>query len=129
LEKPIVHPEFDLVSELRNVCIKVPLLQAIKYIPIYFKTIRELCVNKHIINKIEPTKIQFVGRSIDLTSEQIFMGMYQDPDNPIVSVHINVFLIPNTLIDLGVSINIMTLHTMEQLQLLNLHPTPIVLEL
>jgi hypothetical protein len=71
LEKPIVHPEFDLVSELRNVCIKVPLLQAIKDIPIYAKTIRELCVKKPRRKKIEPTKIQFVGRSTDLMSGQI----------------------------------------------------------
>jgi hypothetical protein len=63
LEKPIVRPKFDLASEFRNVCIKVPLLQAIKYILIYDKTIRELSVKKPIRKNIEPTKIQFVGRS------------------------------------------------------------------
>jgi hypothetical protein len=44
-------------------------------------------------------------------------------------VHINGILVPNTLIDLGETINIMTKKTMEQLQLLNLRPTPTVLEL
>jgi hypothetical protein len=40
LEKPIVHPEFDLVFELRNIFIKFSLLQDIKYILIYAKNIR-----------------------------------------------------------------------------------------
>jgi hypothetical protein len=44
LEKPVVQPEFDLETELRNVCVKIPLLQAIKDVPIYAKTIRELCI-------------------------------------------------------------------------------------
>lgn len=115
MDKPIVHHEFDLISELRNVCIKVPLLQAIKDIPIYAKIIRELCVKKPRRKKIEPTKIQFVGRSTDVMSGQICVEKYQDLGNLIVSVHINNVLVQNTLIDLGAAINIMTLQTMEQL--------------
>jgi len=46
LEMKLKQPEFDLVSELRNVCIKIPLLQAIKDIPIYAKTVKELCTKK-----------------------------------------------------------------------------------
>ena len=42
IEKPIVQSEFDIMNELRNVCVKIPLLQAIKYVPIYAKTIKEL---------------------------------------------------------------------------------------
>jgi hypothetical protein len=57
-----------LISKLRNVCIKVPLLQAIKDIPIYAKTIRELFLKKPGRKKIEPTTIQFIGRSTDLMS-------------------------------------------------------------
>ena len=30
IEKPIIHPEYDIMNELKNVCIKIPLLQAIK---------------------------------------------------------------------------------------------------
>jgi len=33
IEKPIVLPEFDLKSELQNVCVKIPLLQSIKDFP------------------------------------------------------------------------------------------------
>ena len=35
-------PNYDFLDELRNVCIKIPLLQAIKEIPILAKTIKEL---------------------------------------------------------------------------------------
>ena len=40
---PISLPEFDVLDELKNVCVKIPLLQAIKDISIYTKAIKELC--------------------------------------------------------------------------------------
>ena len=40
IEKPIVHPEYNILNELKNICIKIPLLQAIKDIPIYIKVIK-----------------------------------------------------------------------------------------
>ena len=55
---------------------------------------------------------------------------YANPGNPIVSVTINNVSIGNTLVDLVVAINIMTINTVELLQLSQfLHPTPTVLEL
>ena len=40
MEKPIACSKFYLIFELRNVCAKIPLLQAIKEIPIYAKIVR-----------------------------------------------------------------------------------------
>jgi hypothetical protein len=40
IEKPIVQSEFGIMNELRNVCVKIPLLQAIIDVPIYAKTIK-----------------------------------------------------------------------------------------
>ena len=45
LPRPIITPDFDILAELRNLCIKIPLLQAIQDIPIYAKAIKELCGN------------------------------------------------------------------------------------
>jgi len=42
---------------------------------------------------------------------------YRDPRNPIVTISINDVSIGNTLIDLGVAINIMIVLTMETFQL------------
>jgi hypothetical protein len=46
IEKPIVQSEFDIMNELKNVYVKIPLLQVIIDVPIYAKTIKELCTNK-----------------------------------------------------------------------------------
>ena len=40
LPKPIVSLDSYLLRELKNLCIKIPLLQAIQDIPIYAKTIK-----------------------------------------------------------------------------------------
>ena len=55
-------PESSLASDLRNLFIKVPLLEAIKEIPIYTKIIRELCLKKPGRGRLEPQAIQFVVR-------------------------------------------------------------------
>eukprot|EP00253_Pinus_taeda_P021297 PITA_21297 len=57
------------------------------------------------------------------------MQKYVDPCSPIVKTHINGVEIPNTLIDLGAAINIMSRQTMEQLKLPNLLFTPTLLQL
>jgi len=49
----LTHPvqptpqENELMGELKNICVKIPLLQAIKDVPIYNKLIREKCF-KHL---------------------------------------------------------------------------------
>eukprot|EP00253_Pinus_taeda_P008796 PITA_08796 len=57
------------------------------------------------------------------------MQKYVDPGSPIVKTHINGVEIPNTLIDFGAAINIMSTQTMEQLKLPNLLFTPTLLQL
>jgi len=57
------------------------------------------------------------------------MEKYTDPGNPIVFVQIGDVLLSNVLIDLGEAINVMTKQTMDQLGLVHIRPTPIVLEL
>jgi hypothetical protein len=46
LEKPLTQPTFDFLGELKNVCVKILLFQAIKDVPIYFKEIQELFLRK-----------------------------------------------------------------------------------
>jgi hypothetical protein len=40
IEKPTVYPNFDIVGELKNLYVNIPLLQALQDIPIYAKTIK-----------------------------------------------------------------------------------------
>ena len=61
IEKPIVHSQFDLENELRNVCIRIPLLQAIRDVPIYSKMVRELCLKKPGRKQKDPPTIHVIG--------------------------------------------------------------------
>jgi hypothetical protein len=57
-EEPLEH---NLETELQNICIKIPLLQAIKDIPIYAKIVRDLCIKKPRRKRKEPPVVQVVG--------------------------------------------------------------------
>jgi hypothetical protein len=52
---------------------------------------------------------------------------YDDLGNPTVTVQIGKMIIPNTLIYLGTTINIITKETVEMLGLTNIIPTPTML--
>ena len=54
---------------------------------------------------------------------------YSDPGNPVVTIEINGVSLPNTLIDIGAVINVMSVNTMKTLQLDHLRPTQTLLEL
>ena len=62
-------------------------------------------------------------------TNQIQVDKYEDPGNPIVTVCIKGMYIPNTRIDLGAAIKVMTLQTMRELNIPNIRPTPTMLEL
>ena len=61
IEKPVIQPEFDILNELRNVCVKIPLLQAIKDVPIYTKAIKDFCIKKPSQKQKDPPTIHLVG--------------------------------------------------------------------
>lgn len=122
-------PENDLEIQLRNLCIKIPLLRAIKDMPILTKTMKELFLKKPNRKKKHHTKVQVVGQFTELISNQPRLIKYGNLGNPIVIAHIKHIPIPNTLVDHRSTINIMIVTTMEVLQLGNLKPIPITLEL
>jgi len=108
VEKQILFPNYDFLDELKNVRTKILLLQTIREIPILEKTIKELSI-KRLRRKPRDTKrIHLVGKIADIMMGKIAMHKYVDPGSPIVKTHINGIEIPNTLIDLGATINIMS---------------------
>jgi hypothetical protein len=66
IAKPIVYPNFDIVGELKSICVKIPLLQAIQYIPIYAKTIKKLCGKNPGRKTKNPSTVDVVGTLSDL---------------------------------------------------------------
>ena len=105
------------------------MLHAIKNIPIYAKTIKDLCLKKARRKKKESKIVQVKGQLASLMSTNITMEKYIDPVVPLVNISINSFSIPNTLIDLGATINVMTMETLRNLKIYNIRPTTTILEL
>jgi hypothetical protein len=105
------HPDLSnsiILDKLKNICVKITLLQAIKEIPIYNKFIKDSCMKKPIRKKKYPPTINVVGNLVDLMLGKHTNPKYFDPGSPIVDVYINKTLIPKTLVDLGATINVLT---------------------
>jgi hypothetical protein len=73
--------------------VKNTLLKAIKDVPTYAKTIRELCIKSPIRKRKEPPPppptIQAIGQLIELMSGRNLVEMYVDLGNLVVIVYIN----------------------------------------
>jgi len=79
-------PEFDILDELKNDYVKIPLLKAIEEIPIYAKTINELCIKKTSKKKKDPTAIQVIGKLASLMSTKTAVEKYIYPSIPMVTI-------------------------------------------
>eukprot|EP00253_Pinus_taeda_P009619 PITA_09619 len=116
----IVQPtpeETELLGELKHLCVKTPLLQAIKDVHIYNSLIKEKCFKHPGRHKRDAPTINVIGQLSDLMLGQVICPKYLDPGNPVVDVHNYGIMIPHTLIDLGAAINVMTNDTMLKLNL------------
>ena len=116
------------MDELRNVCTKITLLQGIKEIPIFAKTIKELSTQRSGRKK-RYKKNSFSWKVANIMMGKMTIQKYLDPGSPIVNLHINGIEIPNTLNDLGVAINIMIKQVKDTLTLPSLQYTPTSLQL
>lgn len=118
---------FDIIDQLKHVCVKIPLLQEIKDVPIYSKALREACLKKIGKKKKDLQIVHVMGQLPDIMLGKVVIPKYSDPGSPVVSIVINGSHIRNVLIDLGVAINVMTREVMKQLEINSLRPTSIVL--
>ena len=109
--------------------IKIPFLQAIQDIPIYAKTIKELCIEKSRRNITTNPRFQVVRTLSDLLSGKETPIKYEDPGNLIVTVQIYGQTLPNALVDLGAAINILTTSPCQKLGITSVEPTSTLLEL
>jgi len=115
IEKPTIRLEFDILNELKDICVKIPMLQAIKDISIYSKVIKELCIKKPGRKQKDPPIVHLIGELFEYISEQPRVTKYANPGNLIVTITINKVPIGNNLIDLGAAINVMIVTTLDEL--------------
>ena len=80
-------------------------------VPIYTKTLREYCVKKPKKKSRDPLTIHVMGKLSDFMMGRSMPVKYEDPGNPILTVHINGVEIQNVLVDLGAAINVITAET------------------
>ncbi|XP_059073782.1 uncharacterized protein LOC131874421 [Cryptomeria japonica] len=83
VQKEVPQTKFDFANELCNVNIKIPLLQAIKDIPVYNKTVRELCTRKQK-KKEDPKTVQVIGQLVDLMLGNLTIPKYLDPGSHVI---------------------------------------------
>ena len=100
-----------------------------KDVPIYARTIRDLCLKQLGRKPKDPPTIHVLGKLSYLMLGKDMPVKYDDPGNPVLIVQINQADLPNSLVDLGEAINVMTTRTLSSLGLPNPRPTPTVLEL
>jgi hypothetical protein len=112
-------PAFNILGELQNLYVKIPLLQALPDVPIYVRTMRDICVKKPCRKTKDPLIVHVMGDLSTLMSGKVPPVKYGDPGHPTVSVQIGKTIIPRVLVDLGAAINIVTLETPQLLQLKN----------
>ena len=53
------------MNKLKNIYVKIPLLQAIKDIPIYNKLIKELCIKRPGKKQKDPPTINVIGQMFE----------------------------------------------------------------
>ena len=113
----LTHPvqptpkETELLGELKCLCANIPLLQAIKDVPLYNKLIKEKCFRNRGRRKRDAPTINVIGQLFDLMLGKITCPKYLGPGSPVVDVHINGTIVPHTLINLGAVIKVMTKDT------------------
>ena len=92
--------------------------------------VRELCFKKPGRKQKYPPTIHVIGQLSNYISDYPLPPKFANPGNPLVTICINEIPIGNTLVDLGATVNVMSMTTMQKLQLYNLlRPTPTILEL
>jgi hypothetical protein len=89
IEKPTAYPNFDIVGEIKNLYINIPLLQSLQDIPIYAKMIKELCGRNPVRKIKDPSStVCVVGAFSDLILGRQELIKYADLGNPIVTIQI-----------------------------------------
>eukprot|EP00253_Pinus_taeda_P004065 PITA_04065 len=130
LTKTPKPPAFNLLGELQNLYVKIPLLQALRDVPIYARTVRDICIKKPGRKAKDPLTVHVMGDLANLMSGKVPPVKYGDPGHPTVTVQVRKTIVSWVLVDLGAAINIMTLETAPLLQLKNvIRETLTILEL
>uniref|UniRef100_A0A2N9GTM4 Retrotransposon gag domain-containing protein n=1 Tax=Fagus sylvatica TaxID=28930 RepID=A0A2N9GTM4_FAGSY len=116
----------EILEHLHQVKVNLPLLHLIKQMPLYAKVIKDLCTVKR---KHHVKKTAFLTEQVSAIIQHKVPPKYKDPGCPTISCTIGDYNIKRTLLDLGVSVNLLPFSVYLQLGLGELKPTFVTLQL
>uniref|UniRef100_A0A2N9J3X5 Reverse transcriptase domain-containing protein n=1 Tax=Fagus sylvatica TaxID=28930 RepID=A0A2N9J3X5_FAGSY len=116
----------EILENLRQVRINLPLLHVIKQVPSYAKILKDLCTMKR---KHNVKKTAFLTEQVSALIQHNTPPKYKDPGCPTISCIIGDHDIEQALLDLGASVNLMPYLVYLQLGLGEIKPTMVVLQL
>ncbi|CAN6695215.1 unnamed protein product [Malus baccata var. baccata] len=96
--------EKDILETFRKVQVNIPLLEAIKQVPIYAKFLKELCTNKRRMSNKEVVK---VSENVSAVLQRKLPTKCKDPGSFTIPCVIGNTRFENAMLDLGASINVM----------------------
>eukprot|EP00253_Pinus_taeda_P005047 PITA_05047 len=88
LTKTLEPPAFNLLGELQNLYVKIPLLQALRDVPIYARTVRDICIKKPGRKAKDPLTVHVMGDLAALMSGKTPPVKYGDPSHPTIIVQL-----------------------------------------
>uniref|UniRef100_A0A2N9ELE6 Retrotransposon gag domain-containing protein n=1 Tax=Fagus sylvatica TaxID=28930 RepID=A0A2N9ELE6_FAGSY len=94
----------EILENLRQVRINLPLLHVIKQVPSYAKILKDLCTMKR---KQNVKKTAFLTEQVSALIQHKIPPKYKDPGCPTISCIIGNHDIEQALLDLGASVNLM----------------------
>jgi len=121
------NSHMDRIIEIfSQVKINVPLLDAIQQVPSYAKFLKDMCTKKRKTNV--PKKVFLTTNISELLSSPIPVK-YKDLGSPTIACTIGQVEISRALLDLGESINLLLFSVYQQLELGDLSPTRVTIQL
>ncbi|KAL5542443.1 hypothetical protein UlMin_010153 [Ulmus minor] len=114
----------EILEQLKQVRINLPLLHVIKQVPSYAKVIKDLCTLKR---KHNVKKTAFLAEQASAVIDSKTPPKYKDPGCPTVACQIGNQACGQALLDLGASVNLMPYSVYLQLGLGEIKPTTVVL--
>ncbi|KAL5562718.1 hypothetical protein UlMin_032465 [Ulmus minor] len=129
LLKPKERPsalQGEILEQLKQVRINLPLLHVIKQVSNYAKVIKDLCTLKR---KHNVKKTAFLAEQASAVIDSKTPPKYKDPGCPTVACQIGNQACGQALLDLGESVNLMPYSVYLQLGLGEIKPTTVVLQL
>ncbi|KAL5554757.1 hypothetical protein UlMin_042158 [Ulmus minor] len=116
----------EIIDQLKQVKVNLPLLHVIKKISSYAKVIKDLCTIKR---KHKVSKKTFLAEQVSAVIEMTTPPKFKDPGCPTVTCTIGENESSEALSDLGASVNLMSYSIYKQLGLGELQPTQVELQL